>query len=207
MESGMKSGQSIKKPKEQLSTYTKIYNDHFKGGVRVSKELVYDRLSENEMIDGIMSNNLQRKNRSREEVIAHCSIGVACELGIAAITKGTMNPAQFDKRVRDTYGWDVRCGLTGLRLEVKYHSAKWWSYPLKNIQTLMKNIAEDAVDLIITAKVVEDGDSYMIYPRVLLDPAGFREFSTKSNYNEDYYFNHELGKRKGVCSEYNSVLT
>ncbi len=186
---------------------TKVYDDFFVGGHWVAKTEVLERLEDTGIIDGVMSNPNQRKNRDRAQVTQDCTRGLACEVGIAAMVKGELNPQQFDMTNRETYGWDIKCGITGNKLEVKNHQHVYWSYYAKNIQTLAKNIAENIFDYIVTAKMMDDNDGYVIYPRLVIQPNSFSMHGReRSKFANKLYYNHHFAKARNHCTEYNSEI-
>lgn len=183
-----------------------MYNDFFVGGQWVTKKAIEERLAETNIVDNIMSNEKQRKGRNREKVLENCSRGLVCEIGIAQAVNGELNPSRFDHTVRNSYSWDVKCGIYGNKLEIKNHQHDWWSYSPKNVQTLAKNIAAKQFDYIVTAKMIEFDDGYEVWPRLVIDPLKFRQYSTRSQYNGGLYWNHKTALRFGDCTMYNSEI-
>lgn len=183
-----------------------MYDDFFVGGQWVAKKEVLERLSETGIVESVMSHDVKRKGRTIEQVANDCTRGLAAEVGIAIITKGELNPQQFDITNRDSYGWDVKCGITGEKLEIKNHQNKWWSYSPKNVQTLARNISEKVFDKIITAKVDEDDEGFTIWPRLVIDPTKWRQYSRRSQYNGSLYWDHQTARRNNDCTVYNEDI-
>ena len=185
------------------------YKELFGGGQWVAKSKLLKRLEETNIISGIMSNRTQSKDRTVEQVTQACITGLAGELGVAARLGGILNPSEFNQSDRNSFAWDVLDSRNNLKLEIKNHNSKWWTYAPRNVQVLGRNIAEECMDYIVTTKVVEldeEVPGFQIWPRLVINPQSFRKYSKRSQYNSSLYYDHVSAIRDGECFEFNKHL-
>lgn len=147
----------------------------------------------------ISSNQIQSQGEGIETVYVRTLEGYICELGIHAIVGGEFNKQAFDYRTRSTYAWDIKTEQ-GHGIEVKCHKNDWFTISRSVASTLINNIKEGYVDLIVTSYFSNDLDNYYtVHPRLIIDPKTFKSYLNKSKYSNNFYYSHLPAIRSGDC--------
>lgn len=157
-----------------------------------------------ELVEAITSSEKKRRGRDQEAVEASTRKGLVNEIGIAKIL-GKRNPLAWNHRIRASYAWDVMDDLHHHRHEVKSQTQKYWSVFPDYVSTLIRSINAAAVDTIITATHIEEGDGYLVIPKLIINPATFRMYLNRSEYERGgYFYNHKSAAFDSECIVFNS---
>lgn len=188
---------------DKLSNLCKMYN--FNQNVTVTFDEIEKRATG--LTDAIYKRSQEiGGNRSYETIKKHCFSGVFLEYGITKIVDGELNGDTFDKSNRASYATDVYSG-DGMRLEVKPHKEKWYSFNLEKINTMLDNCALNEIDFIVTASQYQkDEKSQIIVPKMVARADMFHNYITKSKYKNkysNYYYNHITASAKADCVTFN----
>jgi hypothetical protein len=151
----------------------------------------------------IASHPARSRDRTEEEIEKSTVRGMVNEIAIAKLL-GCRNLAVWDFRVRESFSWDVKDSIHGLRHEVKTQAGSYWSMYPEIIKTLLNNIRLEGLDTIITASHVVQGDSYVVYPKMIINPPTFKSYLLRSSYQAGgLYYDHRIAAHDGECILFN----
>jgi hypothetical protein len=160
---------------------------------------------------GIIENKPDWDTRTNEKIYEQTFNSMACEIGIAdALPAGELNETTFNHKDRSTYAWDVKQHST--KFEIKWMSLEsaWWSFNVGLVDKVIRNFNAGYPDYIIVGTNIkhDDQEGYAVFPRFLINPASFREYVTKSKYDnyKSHYYNHRMAEYDGECQVYNKGI-
>jgi len=160
--------------------------------------------------EGIQKRAYEIKDkRNSDTIYRHTFNSMACEIGIAnALPNAGLNNQDFDHTIRETYAWDVKQGNTSFEIKWMSLESHWWSFNPHVVDKIIRNYDAGYPDYIVVATNVVSGTGFAVYPRLLINPASFREYVTKSKFSnyKSHYYNHKMAEYDGECQVYNEGI-
>lgn len=154
------------------------------------------------------------QKRPYSKVYKHCC-SIVGEFALAKVVGDNhyaeRNPLPFDKRVADSYRYDVlhHIGAKEKRIEFKNMRGTWFSMFNSQLNTFRKH-AKD-LDALVTGYIDEYADHYTVIFSLVIDPKTFEHYWTPSNWQKPtqptHYYSHYNSKRDDHCCIINAYTT
>jgi len=180
---------------------------HFTGARFVDHDTIERRT--HWQASGIIENKPEWDTRTNETIYNQTYNSMACEIGIAdALPNGMLNETKFNHKDRSTYAWDVKDGNTNFEIKWMSLESDWYSFMPQVVDKIVRNYDAGYPDYIVVATNVASGTGFAVYPRLLINPASFKEYVTKSKFSnyKSHYYNHKMAEYDGECQVYNEGI-